>query len=585
MKIAILIAGEYREFALAHKFWSFLKWPNVDTYFATWDTSIFVPWNKQKPNVQESITSKSITAFISVKDMNIMPSPPDIMQNISHKMITCWQSAITLMMKSGIKYDRVILIRPDLALDYSEQEFRTFVETLPENDNSLYGIIGGILNVPFPLEQVRKVSDLMLVGTYVAISKLLTLSKPVGLDIHGYLAENFLQKGINLMNLPIPRQCVVRSTSRGAIDPTFHECKLKAKEWWERRHVRFFDMSENVFDPNTRPIVEKETRNLNSINLWDKYDYFVWPECYQSMPWKSPDTEEYYDKRSNDPQYAHHFTYGKTDIDYCYNSMGFRTPSLGPKEFKDATDYTKLLVGGCSVTEGIGMPEHHLWHNFLADHLYDHSKRPIAKFNMGKGGISVASAIRYAYVAIQHYGFKPDLVHFCLPPVSRKELLLLDDSNKPMINPHLPSTAPTDRSPRSVTAMYEMLIKNINYRQYYHDAFKDLLVFKWLCEAKDIPWFFNFWHNDFASYVMMGSVDEPHHTIDYDIPDELKPHYVPVWQREKGSEAPFPQTIARDYMHSGPNMHFDLAKQLYDSLMQNPTFIEVMQNWRNNGYN
>ena len=135
MKIAVLIAGEYREFPIAHKFWNFLKWPNIDCYFATWDKSIFVNKNSAIPDIVETVTMSSITEFIHVIDADIAESTPiPINGTTAYKQINRWKSAIQLLINSNKKYDRVILIRPDIALDYDEGFLKKFME---ENNGDL----------------------------------------------------------------------------------------------------------------------------------------------------------------------------------------------------------------------------------------------------------------------------------------------------------------------------------------------------------------------------------------------------------------------------------------------------------------
>ena len=142
MKIAVLIAGEYREFAIAHKFWTFLSWPDVDCYFATWKHSLLVqvdtPLDDPLPPINEIITAEQIRSLIKVVDLDITDrSESAKMYYVGWSMIERWKSAISLMQKSGTQYDRVILIRPDLALSYDEDMFRQFIRDI---DDSLYSV-------------------------------------------------------------------------------------------------------------------------------------------------------------------------------------------------------------------------------------------------------------------------------------------------------------------------------------------------------------------------------------------------------------------------------------------------------------
>jgi hypothetical protein len=240
------------------------------------------------------------------------------------------------------------------------------------------------------------------------------------------------------------------------------------------------------------------------------------------------------------------------------------------------------MVGGCSLTEGIGMAENHLWFNQLIDIWANNSilPRPMATCNVAKGGISTETALRNAYVAIQHDNIKPDLVYFLLPRLARKEVLLLNDDNSPMLHHFLPSTAPAKTSPRSVVEAYDQFTKYANYRQWYHDAFRNLLMMKWFLESKQIPWFFSFWGNDFYPKQIKEAINGDDQ-IDYSIPIELQDHHIPLYIKQESflTNKPFKQTIGRDFMHPGPNSHLDLATQMMKGLSYNKQFNKLLTIW------
>ena len=584
MKIAVLIAGEYREFAIAHKFWSFLKWPDVDTYFATWDTSITVNYDVVNfPPVDEPVLVEDITKFLNPQGIDIAKSPPDKLQNASAKMLSRWRAGIELLRNSGKQYDRVILIRPDIALDYDEEELKTFISEKPVSDDDIYGIIGGRLDIPFPLETVNQVSDLMLIGNQNSILKLTEIENipDKDFDIHSYLAGYFMKFYKRFMNIPIPRQCIVRSNCRGLMNPSFQECKFKAKEWWEKKYARFYHMGENVYLDSQMVSHTIKQKNSNSINLWNKQDLHIWPECLTTVEWVSPDSKENYQTRKKDnPDLV---TYQLHEVSYRYNSRGFRMADRGPSEYEDAVDCNTLLVGGCSLTEGIGMPEKHLWHNFLLEKIYPHSKKPIAKFNIGKGGRSIDAVIRYVYAAIQHEGLIPSMVYLALPPISRQEIILMDHLNSPYIFDIVPSTTPIETHTSEITA-HEFATKHLTYRQQYHNCFRNLLLLKWFLAAKQIPFFFSFWGNDFWFKEITKRVEGNQNT-DFSIPPELQEHYIRACLSAETllKSHPFEQTIARDYMHPGPNIHYELAETMYNGLSRNSQFNELVTKWKNNG--
>jgi hypothetical protein len=599
MKIAVLIAGEYREFAIAHKFWTFLGWPDVDCYFSTWTQSCRVTDDVHMPYTCEIITTENIRSLINVIDLEITELVVEELGNhfTTWKMISRWKSAINLLRKSKIQYDRVILIRPDIALAYDEKLFKEFIYQ-SFNDNDLYGITNSDLNVPFPLKDRGQMSDLMLLGTQNSVMKLLDLPTdgffkiqdtkriPILIDVHAYLAEHCSKLYSRFMNMPIADQCIVRTNCRTLTDPTFYDCKLKAKEWWEKKHKKFYWMGGNIWDyklyHDTHPESRRQrTFNTDNINLWGKIDLSChWDSPRGSQSWHAPDTEEIFLRNSADKHNQHKITYGKTDITYDYNSFGFRTDS-GPKEFEDIGTNPVFMVGGCSITEGIGLPEHRIWHSFLYNRLADHCNRPMVKLNMGKGGISIATTIRYIYTMIEHYNVHPDLLYIVLPPVSRQELIV--DNHNDYVHHYIPGLPPPLNASRLLNNAINVLNKNINYRQLYHNCYRDLLFLKWFLLAKNIPWFFSSWSNDFAEETIKQLIPAAS-GADYTIPSELLINYIPakILYNEyiKPDNIKFPQTIARDYVHYGPNSHLDLADQIYDKLSKHNNFRHILEKWR-----
>lgn len=597
MKIAVLISGEYREFPIAHKFWTFLSWPDVDCYFATWKYSFATQADISIESPKELITPDQIHNYIKVVDFDISERVvTDQKYYTGWAMINRWNTAISLMQKSGIHYDRVILIRPDLALEYEEEVFKKFVYEVIDNDNNIYGMTSSILGKPVPLATEGRMNDVILIGTQNSITKLTQLPieeffqpdnsyMPKVVEIHSYLARHCSVIYENLFNMPIREQCVVRNNCRTLINPTYNDCKLKAKAWWEEKLKLFYWMGENIWDydaynkkyPN---LIKKRSYKSNSINLWNNFDFRPWSTSPPGgWKWAIPDTEEVYLRNSVDKNKKHETTYGKTDIIYEFNSLGFRTCN-GPQEFEDILDTPLLLVGGCSVTEGIGLPERHIWHSFLYNALMKNAKRPIAKVNLGKGGISIDSIIRYVYVAIEHYNLHPDMVYLLLPPVHRKELIV--SNNNTFVFHYIPGQPIPVDVDYSLAETIKSLDKNNNYRQMYHDCFRSLLLIKWFLASKNIPFFFSFWNDDFNKDIIKQDTQITNDD-DCDIPRELSYNYVPVRIKDDcdiiKDDWSLPQTIARDYAHFGPNSHRDISQQMHDKLLEKEDFIKILRKW------
>jgi hypothetical protein len=297
-----------------------------------------------------------------------------------------------------------------------------------------------------------------------------------------------------------------------------------------------------------------------------------------------PDSEETFIRNTlTSSVTAAHKTYGSDDIMYHYNSRGFRRPEIGPADYEDVGDYANILVGGCSITEGIGMPEKHLWHSFLVNSLTKDYSKLIAKFNVGKGARSIDATIRYVYTAIQHDGCKPDIVYLLLPPVARQELILLDDQNTWFIWHFLGGVLPSPAT-SSMKIAYETLTRSTNYMQLYHNCFRNLILLKWFLSCKQIPWFFSFWNNDLMPAEVTKSLDESNTPAEYNIPEELRDHFVDTYSYSYDqTPAPtFEYTIARDYAHCGPNFHYNLADSIHQTLKNKPAFVQLIEKWRNN---
>jgi hypothetical protein len=209
--------------------------------------------------------------------------------------------------------------------------------------------------------------------------------------------------------------------------------------------------------------------------------------------------------------------------------------------------------------------------------LSDDISSPIAKLNLGKAGRSLEAAIRYVYVAIEHDNVRPDMVYFLLPPITRKEIIITDDENIPYIWDHVSSLP--ERAPQIMKMAYEAMIQNINYRQLYHDCFRNLLFIKYFLQSKNIPWFFSFWADDFNANKISDHTKDIN--IDCSIPEELLEHYINAYMRENAAcQNIFEQHIARDYAHPGPNQHYDLFNQIYQQLQNNTTFDEIINKWK-----
>jgi len=135
-KTAVLLYGEYRQFDIAIKSWDFLL--EYDFYCSLWDTSH--QYNK-KLNIDyfQNINKDSIINFH--KNSNVVLHNENIFSNKSElinksrnfKSLFHWKSCIDLLYKSNIKYDKIILMRPDIHLsllkDFKHIDFENKIFT------------------------------------------------------------------------------------------------------------------------------------------------------------------------------------------------------------------------------------------------------------------------------------------------------------------------------------------------------------------------------------------------------------------------------------------------------------------------
>lgn len=114
-KIAVLISGEYRKLDITRKTMSFLDHPDVDIFVSTWDKTSYSS-KKIDLHVEESVTLDRITTDLN-RDAVIQIDRHDTISAkllYNSKMIDRWLTGFKLIVDSGIDYDYVIVMRPDI---------------------------------------------------------------------------------------------------------------------------------------------------------------------------------------------------------------------------------------------------------------------------------------------------------------------------------------------------------------------------------------------------------------------------------------------------------------------------------------
>jgi len=115
MKIAVLLSGEYRTFRHCRKTMSFLDDPRVDIYVSIWNTSTY-----KSPainlDVTEWVDRSQVIRHLGKSAVDILIDSQNIIKEVKYntKMIYRWKAGIEMIKKSGIHYDYIIILRPDL---------------------------------------------------------------------------------------------------------------------------------------------------------------------------------------------------------------------------------------------------------------------------------------------------------------------------------------------------------------------------------------------------------------------------------------------------------------------------------------
>ncbi len=197
------------------------------------------------------------------------------------------------------------------------------------------------------------------------------------------------------------------------------------------------------------------------------------------------------------------------------------------------------------------------------------------------------------YVTIESVGFHPHMVCLLLPPVLRQEIFFVDNKKHPRwfnYRPYKPNLDPLER------ILHDSATNLLSQRQRYIEAFRSLLLLKYYLETKNIPFYFGFWDTfEFKDEITDIQIDNEYVMNEY-CPHSLQSNYIkgtfdktrdPHVLKAKAANQPFPQTIARDFMHCGPNAHHDYANVFYDQLKASAnyhTFISTLSKLLSGNY-
>jgi len=218
------------------------------------------------------------------------------------------------------------------------------------------------------------------------------------------------------------------------------------------------------------------------------------------------------------------FPWKPEDFNYTFNRYGFRSVEFEP------SDKFKILVSGCSVTEGIGLPLDRVWPTLLGNMIPNS-----VVYNLGQGGHSNAYIARSIYKTIDI--LKPDLVAVLFTYGDRIEIfdnLTPWGKNNKSIRPYLGATD-------AANPLYPKHLLYHDNQQY--ESQKNKLFTELVCKNYGCPYIWLDLTDDLPISKAECRPPQIQHIKNFsltNIPDELRntPEYIKYF-------------TARDGMHSG----------------------------------
>jgi hypothetical protein len=234
MKTAVLVFGEYREFKNAHKTWKFLNNIEYDMYVSTSNTSSDVN-NILGINLHTTIDKMDILKYFPNAKISIKSDT--VYGMVSTKMVHHWRTLFNMMTMSGIEYDNVILLRPDIYFDNTDL-IESLLIKLP-NTNILYGL--SRVNHPPPPEYMY-VNDCLFIGNMELMrNTFLSMFEPdiTRKGIHYHLAKHFINNDIYIQPIHEPDNIfgIMRALHRDYLHCNFTELKEIGEIYFETKHM------------------------------------------------------------------------------------------------------------------------------------------------------------------------------------------------------------------------------------------------------------------------------------------------------------------------------------------------------------
>lgn len=233
-KLAILVGGEFREFASCYPTWKELTNINNDVFISTWDHTEEQN-TKMNINVTRRITPTDIRNVCPNAIINIETISPSLnLSRSSHKQIYHWRKLFNMLFQSNYCYDTVLLTRPDIFLKLNN--FQDYLKNI--SDDRIYGI-GPVEQKPSPV--YAYVPDVLFFGK---TAKMIEAFRGLPFyateikDIHYHLAKHFVINDIYAQ--PIPNSVIdfmiFRSSMLGHENADWQTLQNMAIDWLDKKH-------------------------------------------------------------------------------------------------------------------------------------------------------------------------------------------------------------------------------------------------------------------------------------------------------------------------------------------------------------
>lgn len=215
-----------------------------------------------------------------------------------------------------------------------------------------------------------------------------------------------------------------------------------------------------------------------------------------TVTWFGTDTEARYRRQP-------HPTLSASDVQYTFNSLGYRSPE--PPTARPADALTLLSVGASEVF-GLGVAEADAFPRVLAGMLEQQTGRPVVDVNLGLCGGAMDYVSRTLTSAIG--AVRPDIVVFVMPSPVRREHV--NDLGRAFLYPN--AYSPTLLSAFKNKLKY-MLGDPENSQQDGANArlasdandalnaFRNYATCEMMCRRHGVMWLFSAFHDDFVAPI------------------------------------------------------------------------------------